>query len=898
MSTTTQSKILPRLNLALYILFILFAAGRLWSTLVDMNKETEAVNPAESPHVEVLYEYYEYSQTLFRITGGLSMLTGAFAAVLAFGLRPRAARVGVLALFPVYLAATGFSFINIIGLIPAGIALFLIYTIFETVVAPDGEILGHCRRFYQSVRSTGPRGILRFLAGIIIVFAAAGSLILLAEAFGFTKNFVGRLFSQDDFYRYLLFCATSGALACTLLSLTAILPSVFVLLASRLAVFRKNNSLHVIFLLIPQVWFALLAGGIFFGIVFATFHAEILDLGLYRPVIVLSFLAGYLLLVTTHINFKFILKRIPDCSYGRYSAGDYAAYLVISMMALPLLPAALMGRLIPRKLRLPVPVVLLVGLVSAGLLLFIAGGLNYPMLTEYSYAVQSLYSIVMIGVAVCTLFMLVRFSGRKRSTRSRTWITAAIVLLSAALISFEISNKSMQMRLIINEYAPIGRTIRMLTSSPWGGLLGRDEMLDGEFAPYGDRHKTLPENPGLDFGDAPPPIIYILLDAVRPDRMNLDSAESENNDYCIYKYKRRTTPVLEKFAKEAVVFTNARSTSSATSCAMKNIFSGCYSTRSMTDIHTPDKFFTNELLDAGYERFFLNHFADDRNGISAKAFTRSIKQEHRRRFEGIVPYGARRKNEDILEKIADYEQETRHLPRNRQGYFVYLHYCAAHFPWKHFNHSNDYEGAANFGESQDDLYDETVNYLDIAMGKLFEGLKKLGVYDRAIIIITADHGTGLNDHGKYAGFFSYEEQIRVPFLIKIPGVRPRTIDVPITSHDLAPTLVNLFRRGVPNRFDGISLLPVLSGKETSIDREFIVNICAFHDAFALIRNNRWKLIYHRDRGYHMLYDLKNDPRERRNLSDKMPGKCNELIKVLERFLWQGRDTYANPCYYE
>jgi arylsulfatase A-like enzyme len=111
-------------------------------------------------------------------------------------------------------------------------------------------------------------------------------------------------------------------------------------------------------------------------------------------------------------------------------------------------------------------------------------------------------------------------------------------------------------------------------------------------------------------------------------------------------------------------------------------------------------------------------------------------------------------------------------------------------------------------------------------------------------------------------------------------------------------VVNLVQRGVENRFDGVSLLPLMTGNDTIIDREFIINICAFHDSYALIQNNRWKLIYFRDRKYYMLYDLQNDPHERRNLADEMPEKCRELIAVLERFLWQGRGAYANPYHYK
>jgi arylsulfatase A-like enzyme len=132
----------------------------------------------------------------------------------------------------------------------------------------------------------------------------------------------------------------------------------------------------------------------------------------------------------------------------------------------------------------------------------------------------------------------------------------------------------------------------------------------------------------------------------------------------------------------------------------------------------------------------------------------------------------------------------------------------------------------------------------------------------------------------------------------VPGVKPRVVDAPFSGVDLAPTIMNLFQRGAPNRFNGISFLPLMTGKENSVDRDYIINICFLHDSYAVIEGNRWKLIYNRDHAYYMLYDLKEDPRETRSVADQYPERCAEMIKALERFLWEGRDTYANPKHYE
>jgi hypothetical protein len=928
MSVATRPKFLPRIIPLLYVLFLLFAVCLVWHELVTINEATKAVRPEESPHMEFLVENHDHALALLGISEFFSFtfcLIGALASLGA--LQNRTLRWTSASLFLFYGLSVAFArFIHISGIAIAGIDLFVLFALYEALGSPDMEAMVHFKSFYMSVGATNWRGLLRFLIKTIIIFAVSGIFIVTAETLLFTARIANHLFTTTDLESYLLFVTASSALACATLSVLAVLPAGVVFLFSHPKGVARGGMTYLGIALAPTIWFALVVGGIFFGIIYSTFSAEIWRLGLLGTLFVLSFIVAYLLLLTTYINFKFILKRVlpPRGDTSAYRAGDYAVYLVLAMVAVPLLPFALLDKVWPRRMRIHGAVFLAAGLLSAGALIYIAGFMNYPMLTEYSYGVQGLYSIIMIGATVCTIFILARFLGLRRSPRLMVSLPVLAVMMLSAFVAYRILDLSQNMRYIINEYAPLGRTIRALVTGTQGTRLGMDVKPEGEFRPYGSKHDYLPSDPGLeqDFVKNPPPVIYIILDAARPDKMRVFDSDSPElgGMYC---YKRDTTPTLREFAREASIFTNAYAASTATSCSMKNIFSGCFATRSMTDIRTPPPFFTTDLLDAGYGRFFINYFYDDQNGVSMRAFTRSIPPDKQDLFVPVERYDEKFKVNEALEKIAAYEKEIQNLPPEKKGYFVYLHFCTTHFPWKHFVGENYYPSAAYYGETNEDLYDEATQYADLVLEHFLDGLKKIrpgdsnlpiedflgvrleranpdkgSVYDRAVIIVTADHGTGLNEHGKYGGFFSYQEQFRVPLFIKIPGVAPKLITEPVTAQDIAPTIVNLVERGVKNRFDGVSLLPLLTGKETTLDREFVINICAFHDSFALIQHNRWKLIYYRDLKYYMLYDLQNDPHERHDLADEMPDKCRELIAVLERFLWQGRGTYANPLHYE
>ena len=204
----------------------------------------------------------------------------------------------------------------------------------------------------------------------------------------------------------------------------------------------------------------------------------------------------------------------------------------------------------------------------------------------------------------------------------------------------------------------------------------------------------------------------------------------------------------------------------------------------------------------------------------------------------------------------------------------------------------------DFGRRPGDLYDGEIAKVDKLLGDLVAALRELGAYEDCVLIVTADHGTGLGEHGRLAGYLLYEEQIRVPLVMKLQDEGRRTVQDVVGTIDVAPTLVNLLRSGSPHRFHGRSLLPLATGMKQRLGPRPLVCFCAFRDSYAILDGDgRWKLHHHRSGKYEVLYDLESDPEERTNRISARPDQARILRTLLDAFLWEGRSSYGNPFHY-
>jgi arylsulfatase A-like enzyme len=179
--------------------------------------------------------------------------------------------------------------------------------------------------------------------------------------------------------------------------------------------------------------------------------------------------------------------------------------------------------------------------------------------------------------------------------------------------------------------------------------------------------------------------------------------------------------------------------------------------------------------------------------------------------------------------------------------------------WKYQRYMQDYLGC--------------IQSVDDSVGQLLDWLDSNGLRDNTIVIYTSDQGFFLGDHGLYDKRFMYEPSIRMPFLIRWPGViRPGTTEQSLAINpDFAPTFLAAAGLSIPEDIQGRSLVPLLKGQRPS-DWRHSFYYRYYHDpghhntrAHYGVRTETHKLIYYYKKDQWELFDLRNDPNELHNL---------------------------------
>ncbi|HVU48675.1 MAG TPA: sulfatase [Terracidiphilus sp.] len=204
----------------------------------------------------------------------------------------------------------------------------------------------------------------------------------------------------------------------------------------------------------------------------------------------------------------------------------------------------------------------------------------------------------------------------------------------------------------------------------------------------------------------------------------------------------------------------------------------------------------------------------------------------------------------------------------------------------------------------------TLRSQDDNIGRLFEFLEKNGLAENTIIVYTTDHGFFLGDHGWFDKRFMYEQAIRVPWMIRCPGLgNPGTVRSDwVINIDNAPTALNLAGLPVPPEMQGRSIVPILQGKTTEeSDPAFYYHYYEFGSPHWAaphygIRTKRFKLISYYDRNEWEFFDLEKDPDEMENLFIDngrriQPGYesiVQEMVAWLKRIREQYKDNTGRP----
>lgn len=303
-----------------------------------------------------------------------------------------------------------------------------------------------------------------------------------------------------------------------------------------------------------------------------------------------------------------------------------------------------------------------------------------------------------------------------------------------------------------------------------------------------------------------PLVVVILLDTLRADHLSA------------YGHHHQTSPELDAFGKNHFTFSHAYSAAPWTPPSVASLFTGLYaSAHGMTP--SKDKILARET---GFHlknenRTMAEFFRDAGYSTTAISANPWISEEFGF-AQGFDSFSVIRKGtaEVVTNRAID---AINVLEEKRSPIFLYLQYIDPHHPYRPPEAYKDMFPAKGRDAELEKgmqkkirLYDGEIRYLDDHLGRFFRFLKEKGVYDDAIIVITADHGEQFMDHGEYGhGLMLHNEEIHVPLFLKpnhnAPGSR---IDVPVSVTDILPTILSLSKIELPKNLSGVSLFDTKS----------------------------------------------------------------------------------------
>jgi arylsulfatase A-like enzyme len=183
---------------------------------------------------------------------------------------------------------------------------------------------------------------------------------------------------------------------------------------------------------------------------------------------------------------------------------------------------------------------------------------------------------------------------------------------------------------------------------------------------------------------------------------------------------------------------------------------------------------------------------------------------------------------------------------------------------------------------------------DKYIGRILETFAAEALSEQTVVVLTADHGEMLGDHGLlFKGGYFYEEVVRTPLILRAPGKLPadRRIGGMTEAIDIMPTVLELLGIQPSGRVQGRSLLPLIEGKgpgRREVHSEFPMT--------KMIRTAAWKLVHYVRANHGELYNLREDPHELYNLyDDPAYAKARgEMKSLLADWLIESEDPALPP----
>jgi arylsulfatase A-like enzyme len=186
------------------------------------------------------------------------------------------------------------------------------------------------------------------------------------------------------------------------------------------------------------------------------------------------------------------------------------------------------------------------------------------------------------------------------------------------------------------------------------------------------------------------------------------------------------------------------------------------------------------------------------------------------------------------------------------------------------------------------LYDGEIRYVDDSLGRLFNALKKMDIYNDSLVILTSDHGEEFWDHGRYYhGHSMYNEVLSVPLIIKPPGGKEsKRVDTQVSLNNVMPTILDYCNISLGKKELYVdSLLPFFnSHTDTGNNGTPPPVVCSgvlYGEKRKALFFDRYKYIISENSQKEELFDLNADPFEQNLLNGRMPDRLQEAREILE-----------------
>lgn len=359
-----------------------------------------------------------------------------------------------------------------------------------------------------------------------------------------------------------------------------------------------------------------------------------------------------------------------------------------------------------------------------------------------------------------------------------------------------------------------------------------------------------------------PDIIFITIDTLRNDHVGKRIAG------------RSLTPNLDRLAAQSVRFRRTYAPSTHTKETFPSVMTGEYP----SDWHHRGLYFGLErtlaeiMGEVGYETLAVSSIPGLRHEIVAgfDDLDNRLAKLNRPR-DGVT---SAQTTELALSRLDERDE--------RRPFFLWVHYFDPHAYYVQEERLVDWLGEG----TQTAGYAHEVARTDEAIGDLLDGLQKRDYLSGSVVAVFSDHGESLNEHNMIGHVWAaYEEIVRVPLLLRLPGVEPGERAQTVSLIDLFPTLVEFLGiEGVEPR-TAQSLMPLMRSGEPENGgwepRPVFIDVS--DEGRPLLRavvDGRSKLVFDRQRHAYSLFDLQEDPHEQYNLISQERQEFERLRALL------------------